>query len=205
MSALPVTLDKRRHLLEAAVRVFARKGFHASRVGDIAVEAGAAHGLLYHYFSSKDELLETIFRETWSSLLESLNGIYERGGSVHDQLRRVAAVVLGSWKQDPDLIRVLVREVTRSPQLQREVGEIEQALEALARIVERGQQNGELRSEIDPLIAATVVYGALEEVLTSWVLGQLPDRQEDVARAVETVVGVLTVGLMVSREGKGGG
>ena len=115
MSALPVTLDKRRHLLEAAVRVFARKGFHASRVGDIAVEAGAAHGLLYHYFSSKDELLETIFRETWSSLLESLNGIYERGGSVHDQLRRVAAVVLGSWKQDPDLIRVLVREVTRSP------------------------------------------------------------------------------------------
>jgi len=204
MSALPVTLDKRRHLLEAAVRVFARKGFHASRVGDIAVEAGAAHGLLYHYFSSKDELLETIFRETWSSLLESLNGIYERGGSVHDQLRRVAAVVLGSWKQDPDLIRVLVREVTRSPQLQREVGEIEQALEALARIVERGQQNGELRSEIDPLIAATVVYGALEEVLTSWVLGQLPDRQEDVARAVETVVGVLTAGLMVSREGKGG-
>lgn len=204
MSALPVTLDKRRHLLEAAVRVFARKGFHASRVGDIAVEAGAAHGLLYHYFSSKDELLETIFRETWSSLLESLNGIYERGGSVHDQLRRVAAVVLGSWKQDPDLIRVLVREVTRSPQLQREVGEIEQALGALARIVERGQQNGELRSEIDPLIAATVVYGALEEVLTSWVLGQLPDRQEDVARAVETVVGVLTAGLMVSREGKGG-
>ena len=59
------TIDRRRELLDAAARVFARKGFHASRVGDIAEEAGVAHGLLYHYFRSKEEVLETIFRETW--------------------------------------------------------------------------------------------------------------------------------------------
>src|SRR4030081_3423366 len=62
------TIDRRRELLDAAVRVFARKGFHASRVGDIAEEAGVAHGLLYHYFRSKEEVLETIFREAWEVL-----------------------------------------------------------------------------------------------------------------------------------------
>ena len=60
--------DKRRQLLDAAVRVFARKGFHASRVGDIAEEAGVAHGLLYHYFKSKDEVLQAVFHENWSLL-----------------------------------------------------------------------------------------------------------------------------------------
>ena len=62
-------------MLDAAVRVFARKGFHASRVGDIAEEAGVAHGLLYHYFCSKDEVLETIFQENWTVLLERIAAV----------------------------------------------------------------------------------------------------------------------------------
>ena len=66
----PGAEEKRRRILDAAVRVFARRGFHASRVGDIAEEAGVAHGLLYHYFSSKDEVLQTVFRENWAELLE---------------------------------------------------------------------------------------------------------------------------------------
>src|SRR3954447_3586251 len=64
--------EKRRLILDAAVRVFARKGYHASRVGDIAEEAGVAHGLLYHYFNSKEQLLETVFRDTWSELLDAI-------------------------------------------------------------------------------------------------------------------------------------
>ena len=64
------TSDKRRVILDAAVRVFAAKGYHTCRVGDIAEEAGIAHGLLYHYFASKDEVLQTVFRENWSELLQ---------------------------------------------------------------------------------------------------------------------------------------
>src|SRR4029077_6351330 len=67
--------EKRRLILDAAVRVFAHKGFHTSRVGDIAEEAGVAHGLLYHYFSSKDELLETIFRENWGVLVDRIEAV----------------------------------------------------------------------------------------------------------------------------------
>ena len=67
--------EKRRQILEAAVRVFAHKGFHTSRVGDIAEEAGVAHGLLYHYFDSKDQLLETVFHENWSVLLDRIRAV----------------------------------------------------------------------------------------------------------------------------------
>jgi len=80
--------DKREVLLGAAVRVFARKGYHTCRVGDIAEEAGVAHGLLYHYFRSKDEVLETIFRETWGVLVVETHQIEESGASLHQQLRK---------------------------------------------------------------------------------------------------------------------
>jgi len=187
--------DKRRVILDAAVRVFARDGFHTSRVGDVAVEAGVAHGLLYHYFSSKDELLTTIFRETWDSLLRALREVETSREPAPEQLRKVCAIVLRTWKREPDLVRVLVREVARSPQLGREVNEIAEAFAAIERLVERGQARGELRAGPEPRLAAVIVYGALEEILTGWVLGQLPDGDEDVALAEEAVVGVICSGL----------
>jgi hypothetical protein len=90
---------------------------------------------------------------------------------------------------------VLVREVTRSPHLSREVDEIGQALAAIERIVARGQERGELRAGVDPRLAAVILYGALEEILTGWVLGQLPDGDDDVARAERAVVEVVCSGL----------
>lgn len=188
--------DKRRLLLDAAVRVFAQKGLHAARVSDIAAEAGVAHGLLYHYFSSKDEVLETVFRETWSAMLAAVSGVESLGEPASEQLRKVAAIVLRTWKRDPDLIRVLVREVTRTPHVQQEIGEIRDAMTALERIVERGRESGEFRSDVDARLAAVIFYGALEEILTGWVLGQLPDSEEDVALAERTVTQVITAGLL---------
>jgi TetR/AcrR family transcriptional regulator, fatty acid metabolism regulator protein len=189
--------DKRALILAAAVRVFARKGYHSARVGDIAEEAGVAHGLLYHYFASKEDLLETIFRETWRDLLNALREVEESGDPGREQLRRVAAILLRSWRRDPELVRVLVREVVRSGEIQRRVGEIREALAALERIVERGQAAGEFRTDLDPRLASAVFYGALEEILTGWVLGQLPDGDEDVAEAERTVVELLCGGLAV--------
>jgi AcrR family transcriptional regulator len=187
--------DKRRLLLNAAVRVFARKGYHECRVGDIAGEAGVAHGLLYHYFSSKEQLLETIFRETWQLMLETIHGVQAPGEPARESLRKVAAIVLRTWRNDPDLVRVLVREVTRSPHLQEEIEEIDQAFATLRGIIERGQEDGEFRPDIDPEFASSIFYGALEEILTGWVMGQLPDGDDDVVRAEKTVVEMLCGGL----------
>ena len=187
--------ERRREILDAAVRVFARKGYHTCRVGDIAEEAGVSHGLLYHYFDSKEAILETVFRETWSDLLSALRTVEESEATAAEKLRQVAAILLRSWRRDPDLVRVLVREVARSPQLPGRVAEIGQAFRAIERIVAHGQEEGELRADVDPQLASWILYGAIEEILTGWVLGQLPDGEEDVAAAERTVAEVIAAGF----------
>lgn len=190
--------EKRRLILAAAVRVFARKGYHTSRVGDIAREAGIAHGLLYHYFSSKEEVLHTVFRENWSELLETFRRIEGSEEPALAQLEGIAKVLLRSWRNDPDLVRVMVREVARSPQLQSQVDEIREGFLVIQRVIERGQADGTFRPELDARLASWIVYGGLEELLTGWVLGQLPDGDEEVARAERTVVDLVCGGLTVA-------
>ena len=198
MSALTdrsvIAEEKRRLILDAAVRVFARKGFHTCRVGDIAEEAGVAHGLLYHYFASKDELLETIFRETWSELLAAIHEVELSDATAREQLRQVAAIMLRAWRRQPDLVRVLVREIARSPALQERVDAIAKALAAIERIVVRGQADGEFRRDLDPSLASLVFYGGIETILTSWVLGR-GGSDDDVAGAERAVVEVVCAGL----------
>jgi TetR/AcrR family transcriptional regulator, fatty acid metabolism regulator protein len=187
--------DRRRQILDAAVKVFARSGFHGARVGDVAEEAGVAYGLVYHYFKSKEQLLETIFRDTWTQMLARVREVEGSGVDASEQVRQVTALLLRTWRRDPDLVRVLVREVTRSPHVQQEIEEITEGMKALERIIERGQETGEFRSQIDPRLGAVVFYGALDEILTGWVLGQLPDTDEDIAQAEGNVVLLLVEGM----------
>jgi AcrR family transcriptional regulator len=187
--------DKRRLLLDAAVRVFARKGYHASRVGDIAEEAGVAHGLLYHYFDSKDEVLEAVFHENWSVLLARIASVEETDEPAVDQLRHIAAIILRTWLHLPDVVRVLVREFGRSPEVAERLGELVQPIHAIERVIARGVERGEFRRDIDPVFAATVVYGSIDELLTAWVLDRLPGGEEDVAAAERTLLDVTLIGL----------
>jgi AcrR family transcriptional regulator len=193
--------ERRRLLLDAAVRVFARKGYHGCRVDDIAEEAGVAHGLLYHYFSSKEEVLETVFRDTWSELLGAVHAVEQEDEPAREQLRQVTAILLRAWRRQPDLVRVLVREVARSPQVHLRAGELGEMVCAIERIVERGQAEGELRDDVDPRLVSWILYGAVEEILTGWVLGQLPDDDGEVARAEQTLLEVVGAGLAPSRAG----
>jgi len=186
--------DKRRQLLDAAVRVFARKGYHASRVGDIAVEAGVAHGLLYHYFKSKDDVLEAVFHENWSVLLARIARVEETDEPAADQLRHIAAIVLRTWLHLPDVVRVVIREFGRSPELAERIGELAQPIDAIARVIERGIERGEFK-DVEPRVAATVVYGSIDELLTAWVLDRLPAGEEDVAAAEQTLIEVTLRGL----------
>jgi AcrR family transcriptional regulator len=187
--------DKRRQLLDAAVRVFARKGFHASRVGDIAEEAGVAHGLLYHYFKSKDQVLEAVFAENWNLLILRIESVEETDESAADQLRHISAIVLRTWLHLPDVVRVVIQEFGRSPELGERIGELTLPIDAIQRVIARGIENGEFRRDIDPVFAATVVYGAIDELLTGWVLGRLPSGEEDVAKAEQTMIEVILAGL----------
>ena len=154
-----------------------------------------AHGLLYHYFDSKEAVLDTIFSRTWGELLEAIERIEDSDEGPRQQLRGIAVVLLRSWRRDPDLVRVLVREVTRSGEVVRRAREIREAFTAIERIVRRGQEEGEFRVDLDPQLASTIFYGAIDEVLTGWVLGLLPDGDEGVARAEATLVDIVLGGL----------
>jgi TetR/AcrR family transcriptional regulator, fatty acid metabolism regulator protein len=193
------SIDKRQLLLAAAVRVFARKGFHSARVGDVAEEAGVAYGLVYHYFRSKDELLETIFRESWGRLVGALESLAATDKPARERLRLVGAALLRTWQNEPDLVTVLVREIGRSPQVQSRIGELGAVFVVIRRIIDEGQASGEFRRDLDPQLATWIFYGAIEEILTGWVLGQLPDGDEAVARAEETLLAVVCGGLAHER------
>ncbi len=187
--------EKRKLILDAAVRVFARSGYHGARVGDIAAEAGVAHGLLYHYFSSKEEVLETVFRENFGELLDRFRAVETADEPAPQKLEGIAKILLRTWRNNPALVRVMVREVARSPQLQAQVGEVGEAFAIVQRVIEEGQAGGTFRRDVDAQLASWIVYGGLEEVLTGWVLGQLPDGDEEVARAEQTAIELALGGL----------
>ena len=195
MTTTPAAEQRRRQILEAAVRVFAQRGYHTSRVGDIAEEAGVAYGLVYHYFDSKEAVLRNIFVETWTNMLATIEAIEAGEESAREQLRKVVELVLRTWRRDPDLVRVLVREVTRAPQISDEIEEIEHAFEALQRIVVRGQERGEFKRDVDPRLASWILYGSMEEILTGWVLGRLEADDESIAAAERAVVATICDGL----------
>ena len=187
--------DKRRLILDAAVRVFARSGYHGCRVADIADEAGIAYGLVYHYFSSKEEVLQTLFAEAWAEVVAAIGRVRERDPSARVRLGGVAAFLIGSYKRQPDLVRVLIREVARSDQLDRQIAELRQAFDAIEAIVREGQASGELRGDLDPRLVAICFYGAIEEVLTSLTLGELSSADDDVDRARDTLIAMSVDGL----------
>jgi TetR/AcrR family fatty acid metabolism transcriptional regulator len=187
--------QKRKVILDAAVRVFARSGYHGSRVGDIAAEAGVAHGLLYHYFASKEEVLQTVFRENWGELIARFRAVEDADEPAPEKLAGIAKILLRTWRNDPALVTVMVREVARSPQLQAQVEEVGEAFAIVQRVIEQGQREGTFRADVDARLASWIIYGGLEEVLTGWVLGTLTDGDAEVERAERTAIDLALRGL----------
>jgi len=105
--------------------------------------------------------------------------------------------LLRTWRNDPALVTVMVREVARSHELEAQVEDVREAFGIIERVIEEGQATGAFRPDVDARLASWVVYGALEEILTGWVLGQLPDSEEDVAEAERTLIRMALHGLAV--------
>src|SRR5258706_11136701 len=174
--AAPATTDKRRVILDAAVRVFARQGFHTCRVADIADEAGVAYGLVYHYFSSKEQILDTLFIERWDLLLGAIADADQKHPAPREKLRAIAGFIIDSYRYDPDLMKVIIVEVTRAANTfgQTHLVEIRRAYESIAKIVADGQKAGAFRDDISPLFASMTFYGAVEQLLSGWIFDVIP-------------------------------
>jgi TetR/AcrR family fatty acid metabolism transcriptional regulator len=191
------TLDKRRMILDAAIRVFARQGFNQCRVSDIADEAGVAYGLVYHYFKSKDQVMNELFTERWSLLLAASDEVDAQEISAREKLRAIATFIVDSYRHDPELMKVIIVEVTRAANSfgRTHLPEIRRAYEAIAKIVADGQRRGEFRPDVDPLFAAMWFYGAIEQLLSGWVFELIPAGDGDYDRARDMVVETICGGL----------
>jgi TetR/AcrR family transcriptional regulator, fatty acid metabolism regulator protein len=190
-------VDRRRQILDAAVRVFARQGFHGCRVSDIADEAGVAYGLVYHYFRSKDEVLNLLFLERWNVLLEAISEVDRRDIPPREKLHAIASFIVESYRHDPDLMKVIIVEVTRAANSfgARHLAKIREAYSLIADIVAHAQAEGRFRADVTPIFAAMAFYGAIEQVLTGWIFSVLPEGEVEFEQAKHFVVETICGGL----------
>ena len=190
-------VDKRRLILDAAVNVFAERGFYHCRVSDVADEAGVAYGLVYHYFKSKDEILDTLFLERWRLMLALIDEVAEREDPARDKLFAVASFIVDSYRYAPAVMKVIIVEVTRAANGfgRTHLELIREAFGKIAGIVEAAQQSGEFRDSVAPGFAAMAFYGAIEQVLTQWIFDDMPESEDEYDRAKRYIVETICDGL----------
>src|ERR687889_319179 len=198
--AKPGHPDKRRMILDAAVVAFAKRGFHACRVSDIADEANVAYGLVYHYFRSKDEVLDTLFLDRWNVLLDFISEIDRLDIPVRDKLHAIAGFIVDSYRRDPDLMKVIIVEVTRAANSfgRTHLGKIREAYALIADIVAQAQADGTFKRDVTPEFAALAFYGAVEQVLTGWIFDMLPHGEAEFDQAKALIVETICGGLEAS-------
>jgi AcrR family transcriptional regulator len=190
--------DKRRQILDAAIRVFATRGFHACRVSDVADEAGVAYGLVYHYFGSKEEILSTLFAERWQIMLDAIAEIDRRQEvPARDKLYLVASFIIDSYRHEPDLMKVIIVEVTRAANSfgRDHLDKIREAYQMIGQIVEAAQRDGTFKKEISSDFAALMFYGAIEQLLSGWIFDLIPQSEDDFEQAKHLVVEAICGGL----------
>lgn len=191
-------IDKRTLILDAAIKVFAKNGYHRSRVSDIAEEAGIAYGLVYHYFKNKEEVLSSIFRERWSAFLDVIRLYREAPITTREKFTSICFYLLNSYNLRPELMEVLILEIARSSKFLQEshLEEFNEAFRLLEAMIKDGQQCGDLRADVDPRLSAYSFLGAIELILTGYVLNTLKARDvKTYQKVAETVVDVFIDGL----------
>ncbi len=168
--------EKYQKILESAVRVFARKGFHQTRVSDIAREAGVADGTIYLYFRNKDEILIKVFEESLTEIIRRFESELKEEKDPLSRLRRFIWLHLELLEENQALAEVIQIELRQSHKFMKEYvpKKFLEYLEIIARLVREGQEAGVIRPEISPAIFKRALFGALDELSLYWVLTKKP-------------------------------
>jgi TetR/AcrR family fatty acid metabolism transcriptional regulator len=193
--------DKRTRIIDAAVSVFAEKGFHAARVSDVAQRAGVADGTIYLYFKNKEDLLLSLFEEKMGRQIESLEAAW-RG--IDDPLERMRAYAQHHFRQlqaHPDLAQVLQVELRQSHKFFRDYRpeKLWQYLNAFRAQVEEAQRQGLVRSDVDPFLSMWAIFGALDEISIQWVLARKREKF-NLEAAADQVVDLFLHGMMADEQ-----
>ena len=186
--------DKRAIILRAATRVFARNGYFNSKVADIARAADVADGTVYLYFKSKEEILHSIFDQNVAEAIGAAHSLIEGIDDPREKLRRVAALHLERLGADRDLAVVFQVELRGSTKFMREFSAagFAEYLALLRQIFEEGQAAGVFRKQANPKLAAKILFGALDEMATNWIISK---RNYKLAPMADVVLDVFLNGV----------
>jgi TetR/AcrR family fatty acid metabolism transcriptional regulator len=178
--------DKPQQIIEAAVRVFARKGYFNSRVSDVAREAGIAAGTIYLYFKTKEDILITLFREKMAVFVSSMRWAIADDPDAVAKVRRLVHLHFEMLEGDPDLAEVVQVELRQGHKFFRGASsqEIAAYFALIGSVLEEGVGQGHFKSDLPVKVATKMLFGAMDQMATSWVLGKRGYRLVDTAPAV---------------------
>ena len=187
--------DKRERILRGAVKVFAKKGFYASRVAEIARAAGVADGTIYLYFKNKDDVLTSLFEDRIARLLTLLREEVERTAGAQQRVRRIVEFQLGLLEGERDLAEVITVNLRQSTRLLKQYAtkRFLEYLDLMAHVVAEGQRAGEIRDDVSPRIMARAIFGAMDGIAMTWALGSA--EAGGLKRAASQLADVLISGL----------
>ena len=167
-----VIADKREAILRAAIKVFAGKGYFNSKVADIAGEAGIADGTVYLYFKSKDEILHSIFDRAMAEFIAEGRREIADISDPAERLHRIAELHLEKLGSDRDMAIVFQVELRGSTKFMQEFSAagFAEYLDIIRKTIAEGQESGVFRGDLKPIVCAKILYGALDEMVTNWIL-----------------------------------
>jgi TetR/AcrR family fatty acid metabolism transcriptional regulator len=181
--------DKPQQIIEAAVRVFAREGYYNSRVSDIAREAGIAAGTIYLYFRTKDDILVTLFRDKMAEFVGALRKAIAGEPDAASKVRRLVSLHFSMLEENPDLAEVVQVELRQGQKFFRGASsqEIGAYFALIGSVLEEGVAQGRFRSDLPVKVATKMLFGAMDQMATSWVLGKRGYQLVDTADAVAEI------------------
>ena len=181
--------DKRAAILRAATRVFARNGYFNSKVADIARAADVADGTVYLYFKSKEEILHSIFDQNMAEAIAAGRKLIEKLRDPREKLRRIALLHLERLGSDRDLAVVFQVELRGSTKFMEEfsAAAFAEYLGMLRRTFEEGQRAGVFRQELNAKLVSKILFGALDEMATNWIISKRSYKLEPMADVVMDV------------------
>lgn len=195
-------LEKRERILQSAAKIFARKGFYNARISEIAKHAGVADGTIYLYFKNKDDILISVFEESVGKIIRSFRDKLKTISDPARQIHEFARMHLMIVKTDPDLASVLLLELRQSNRFIKEYQgtSLSDYLNLISEIIRDGQEHGLFRQDIHPGIAKRMLFGALDEISTLWVL--LRNKKYDLEDSAKQITSIFLNGILRDEQRK---
>jgi len=190
--------DKRQRILLAAIKIFSLKGFHGSKVSDIAKEAGVADGTIYLYFKNKDDILIQLFDESLKVMLDNMRVALEKEDNPLERIKIFIRMHLASVEQYQSVAEVMQLELRQSNKFMKEKAPKRwgEYLNIISDTVRKGQTNGVIRKDIHPAMVRNAVFGAMDEIALNWVLSKQKKKKVfDLKESADKIASVFIDGL----------